>query len=200
MTFEQWSSTMRYHESSSLPSGWRPALWLALLVAASVAFTFGLACAMPFAAIGAAAAMTLNRKDALILTAAAWLANQIVGFAFLSYPMTADTFTWGVVLGIVAVVTTLAAVELTRRVARQGTVIAALVSFAGAFVVYEGGLFLVSATWLGGTEDFVPRIVAYILAINAGAFLGLMALHWVGAAIGLASKQPLRELAGAPHA
>ena len=191
---------MQHHESSSLPSGWRPALWLALLLAASVAFTLGLACAMPFAAIGAAAAMTLNRRDALILTAAAWLANQIVGFAFLSYPMTADTFTWGIVLGIVAVVTALAAVELTRRVVRQGTVIAALVSFAGAFVVYEGGLFLVSATWLGGTEDFAPTIVAYILAINAAAFLGLMVLHWVGVAIGFASKLPLGQVAGARHA
>ena len=191
---------MQHHESSSRPSGWRPALWLALLVAASVAFTFGLACAMPFAAIGGAAAMTLARRDALILTAAAWLANQVVGFAFLSYPMTGDTITWGIVLGVVAVLTTFAAVELTRRIARQGIVVAALVSFAGAFVVYEGGLFLVSATWLGGTEDFVPAIVAYILAINAGAFLGLMALHWVGAAIGLASKQPVRELVGAPHA
>ena len=186
---------MQHHESSSLPAGWRPALWLALLVAASVAFTLGLACAMPFAAIGAATAMTLNRRDALILTAAAWLANQIVGFAFLSYPMTADTFTWGIVLGIVAVVTALAAVELTRRVVRQGTVIAALVSFAGAFVVYEGGLFLVSATWLGGTEDFAPTIVAYILAINAAAFLGLMVLHWVGVAIGFASKLPLGQVA-----
>jgi hypothetical protein len=191
---------MQHRESPSLPSGWRPALWLALLVIATVAFTLGLACAMPFAAIGAAAAMTLARRDALILTAAAWLANQIVGFAFLSYPMTADSITWGIVLGVVAVLTTLAALELTRRVARQGSVIAALVSFAGAFVVYEGGLFLVSATWLGGTEDFAPAIVAYILAINAGAFLGLMILHGAGVAIGLASKQPLRQLAGAPHA
>jgi hypothetical protein len=191
---------MQHHESPSLPSGWRPALWLALLVAASVAFTLGLACAMPFAAIGAAAAMTLARRDALILTVAAWLANQVVGFAFLSYPWTAETITWGIVLGIVAVLTTLTAVESTRRVARQGTLIAALVGFAGAFVVYEGGLFLVSATWLGGMEDFAPAIVAYILAINAGAFLGLMILHRVGVAIGLASKEPLRQLAGAPHA
>ena len=39
-------------------SGWHRALWLALLVAASVAFTLGLACAVPFAGLGAAAAMT----------------------------------------------------------------------------------------------------------------------------------------------
>jgi hypothetical protein len=200
MIFEQWSSTMLHDESSPLPSGWRPVLWLALLVVASVALTFGLACAMPFAAIGGAAAMTLARRDALILAAASWLANQIVGFAFLSYPMTADTITWGIVLGIVAVLTTLAAIELTRRVARQGIVITALISFAGAFAVYEGSLFLVSVTWLGGTEDFVPAIVAYILAINAGAFLGLMVLHRVGVAIGFASKLPLGQLAGAWHA
>lgn len=191
---------MRHHESSSLPSGWRPALWLALLVTASVAFTLGLACAMPFAAIGAAAAMTLGRRDALVLTAAAWLVNQAIGFAFLSYPMTADTIAWGIVLGIVALLTTLAAVDLTRRVAGQGAVAAALASFAGAFVVYEGGLFLVAATWLGGTEDFVPAIVAYILAVNAGAFIGLIAVHRLGMAFGLATKPPLWRVGAARHA
>ena len=77
----------------------------------------------------------------------------------------------------------------------HGAVAVALASFAGAFVVYEGGLFLVSATLLGGTEDFVPAIVAYILALNAGAFVGLLALHRLGIAIGLAPKPPLRRLA-----
>lgn len=191
---------MQHHESSSLSSGWRTALWLALLVAASVAFTFGLACAMPFAAIGGAAAMTLARRDALILTAAVWFANQVVGFAFLSYPTTGDTITWGIVLGLVAVLTTLVAVELTRRVARQGIVTAALVGFAGAFVVYEGGLFLVSATWLGGTEDFVPAIVMRILEINAATFAGLLVLHWLGATVGLAAKPAIRVAASEHHA
>jgi hypothetical protein len=181
-------------------SGWRHATWLALLVAASVAFTLGLACAMPFAGLGAAAALTLRRRDALLLTDAAWLANQIVGFAFLSYPTTADTFVWGVVLGLVALLTTLAAQELVGRLAGRGAVVVALASFAGAFVVYEGALYLVAATWLGGTEDFAPALVTYILAINAGAFVGLLALHRLGLAMGLATQRSLRPLAAERHA
>ncbi len=102
---------------------------------------------------------------------------------------------WGVVLGLVALLTTLAAQDLVGRLSRNGVVAVALASFAGAFLVYEGALFLVSATLLGGTEDFVPAIVAYILALNAGAFVGLLALHRLGIAIGLAAKPPLRHLA-----
>ncbi len=169
-------------------SGWRPALWLAILVAASVAFTLGLACAMPFAGLGAAAALTLSRRDALILAGAAWLANQIVGFAFLSYPWTGDTIAWGIVLGIVALLATLAAQELIGRLAAHGLLAAASAGFAGAFVVYEGALFLVSALWLGGTEDYALAIVGYILAVNAGGFVLLLALDRVGLAAGLATK------------
>ncbi|HEY1505455.1 MAG TPA: hypothetical protein VGF92_14200 [Stellaceae bacterium] len=64
----------------------RHVAWLAVLVAASVAFTFGFACAVPFAAFGAATALTLNTRDALLLTVALWLVNQIVGFGLIGYP------------------------------------------------------------------------------------------------------------------
>jgi hypothetical protein len=192
-------TTMQPRDCSRI-SGWRPALWLALLVVAAVAFTLGLACAMPFAGLGAAAALTLSRRDALILTATAWLANQVIGFAFLSYPWTGHTVAWGVVLGFVAVLTTLAANGLVGRIAGRGIVSAALAGFAGAFVVYEGLLFLVSAAWLGGTEDFAPAIVAYILAVNAGAFFGLLALNRVGLTIGLARKVPLWHFAAVRRA
>ena len=181
-------------------AAWRRALWLALLVAASVAFSFGFACAVPFAAFGATAALTLARRDAVLLTVAVWLANQLVGFAVLSYPWTQRTFAWGAVLGVVAVLATFAARSIARHLEGRGVVIVTLAAFAGAFIVYEGGLFIVAATLLGGTADFVPAIVAYILEINAGAFLGLMALQWVGGAIGLSSKQPFQRLAGARHA
>jgi len=58
--------------------GWGHEVWLALLVAASAAFSFVFACATPFAAFGAAAALTLSRRDALRLTVAVWLANQVI--------------------------------------------------------------------------------------------------------------------------
>jgi len=176
----------------------RRALWLALLVLATIAFSLGFACAVPFAALGAAAAMTLERRDALLLTGAAWLANQLVGFGPLSYPWDADTLAWGIVLGGVALATTLAAQALVRALAGRHALIVALASFAGAFVVYEGALFLVSAAWLGGTEVFVLAIMARILAINAAAFVGLLALHRLGLVLGVTVKPALR-FAAAPR-
>ena len=56
-------------------------------MAASVAFSFGLACVMPFAALCAVGACTLPRRDAFAVAGMAWLANQVVGFGFLHYPV-----------------------------------------------------------------------------------------------------------------
>jgi hypothetical protein len=168
------------------PTAWRHALWLALLVAASVAFSLGFSCAVPFAAFGAVAALTLERRDALMLIGAIWLANQLVGFGFLDYPWTADTFVWGIVLGAVAILCTTAGIVAAGRLEARDTILAALAAFAGAFVVYEGSLFVVSATLLGGLEDFAPAIVVRILEINAAAFVGLLILNRLGKAAGFA--------------
>jgi len=60
----------------------------------------------------------------------------------------------------------------------------AVASFAAAFIACEGGLYLVSATIMGDTEDFTAAIAARILAINAGAFAGLLATSLLTAAAG----------------
>jgi len=167
--------------TSAFTTNGRRLVWAGLLVAASLAFTFGFACAVPFAAFGAVAAMTLPRRDALLLTVALWLVNQIVGFGFLHYPWDAMTLSWGLILGTVAVASTIAA----QAAVRQGGVIqTALASFAAAFVVYEGALYIISATVMGGTEDFTPAIVARILAINAAGFVALLAASALIAAAG----------------
>jgi hypothetical protein len=168
------------HLSSGFSTGWRHHLWLALLIAASLALTFGFACAVPFAAFGATAAMTLTRRDALLLTLALWLVNQIVGFGFLHYPWDGTTLAWGAILGIIAVLSTAAAQATIRR---QGIVVTAITSFIAALFAYEGGLYLVSATVMGGTEDFTAPIVLRILAINAAAFGGLLAAALMMSAI-----------------
>ena len=168
------------HLIAPFTAGWRHHVWLALMIAASLAFTFGFACAVPFAAFGAAAAMTLPRRDALLLTAALWLVNQIAGFTFLHYPWDAMTLAWGAILGVIAVLSTVAAQVATGRAGLVGT---AMASFAAAFAVYEGGLYLISATVMGGTEDFAASIVWRILAINAAAFVGLVAAALLVAAV-----------------
>jgi hypothetical protein len=167
---------------------WRHTLWLAFLVAASVAFTLGFACAVPFAAFGAAAAITMRPREALYLTVALWLANQIVGFTVLGYPRTTSTFVWGIVLGGVAVLATVSAQSVTRHLNERAFVIVALAAFTGAFIAYEGGLFVVSATLLGGTENFIPATVARILEINVAAFVGLLVLNRLASAAGLTVK------------
>lgn len=179
---------------------WRHALWLALLVAASVAFSFGFACAVPFAAFGAIAALTLDRRDALLLTGAVWLANQLVGFALLNYPWTASTFAWGLALGVVAILATVAARSIARQLEGRGTAVLTLGAFIGAFIVYEGGLFVVAATLLGGTEDFVPAIVLRILEINVAAFIGLLVLHRLAIAGGLVARPASSGLAAGRQA
>jgi len=173
---------------SLAPIGWRRPFWFALLVAASVAFSLGFACATPLAAFAAAAALTLPRRDALLLTAAAWLANQLVGFAFLAYPMSASTFAWGVAIGVAALLAAEAARWAAARGARGGTAVAFSGALLAAYAVYEAVLLVVAVAALGGVEDFTPAIVGRIFLINAGAYVGLLALNWLGAALGFAGK------------
>ena len=174
------------------PVGWRHVLWLTLLVASSVAFTISFACAVPFAAFGAVAALTMSRRDALLLAAAVWLANQLVGFTILDYPWTANSFAWGVALGVVAVLATLASQWSIRRLYGYNPVVVSLASFLAAFVMYEGGLLIVAATMLGGMEDFTLAIVTRILEINAAAFVGLLMLNQLAVAGGLAARPAAR--------
>ena len=174
-----------YRQAIAQPQGWRHLAWLGLLVAASVVSTLGIACAVPFAAFGALAALTLNRRDALLLTAVVWFANQLVGFTLLDYPWDAETFRWGVVLAGVALLSTVAAQLGVFRSGRNA-ITKAVIALVAAFIAYEGGLFLLSTVWLGGTEDFAPAIVVRIAEINAASFLALLLLHQVGMAIGFA--------------
>jgi hypothetical protein len=178
----------------------RQPLWIALLVVASIAFSFAFTCATPFAAFAAAAALTLPRREAWLPVGAVWLANQIVGFAFLHYPWTADTLAWGLVLGIVPIFATVACQAISCHLHGQAMPVVLVATFLGAFVLYQAGLFAVAATWLGGIEDFTPAIVARIFAINAGAFIGLLVLHRLGTAIGLTHGGDLRPLAAAHRA
>jgi hypothetical protein len=186
-TDTQRKNTMPYL-TSAFAVGWRHHLWLALLIAASVGFTLGFACAVPFAAFGAIAALSLPRRDALLLTLALWLVNQVIGFTMLHYPWDGTTLIWGAVLGAVALLCTAAAQVASRG---RGIIAGSLTGFLAAFVVYEGSLYIVSAAALGGTEDSTAAIVQRILEINAVAFIGLTILGWIAGRLGFASRVPM---------
>ena len=168
---------------------WRHWLWLAVLVGTSVAFTLGLACAVPLAAFAAAAALTLSRQDALVLIVAVWLANQLVGFVVLDYPWTASTLEWGVALGAVAILATLAGQWTVRHSTNVGRTLSHTGAFLVAFAVYEAALFAISLTLLGGTELYTAAIQGRIFAVNAVAFVGLLVLHRLAVSVGFAVKR-----------
>src|SRR6266849_5556558 len=129
-------------------TGWGHPLWLALLVAASAAFSFVFACATPFAAFGAA-----------------------------------------------AVLTTVAARGVARRLAGASDGVLALATLLAALMVYEGMLFAVAMAWLGGTENFTLPIVGRIFAVNVAVLIGLSALHRVGVAVGFVGPPSLQPSA-----
>jgi hypothetical protein len=167
--------------------------WLALLVIATSAFSFVFACAPPFAAFSVLAAMTLSRRDALRTTVALWLVNQVVGYAVLGYPRAVNSFSWGLVMGVVAIMATLVAGQIVSRLRTMGGLTRALVALGGTFAAYEAVLFTIAAAGLGGTESFALPIVGRILVVNVVALAGLYALYRVGAAVGMSSRASRRE-------
>jgi hypothetical protein len=171
---------------------WRHPLWLVLLVGASIVFSLGLACGVPLAAFAAAVALSLSRRDAVLVILLVWLANQLVGFTLLDYPWTASTVAWGAALGAVAVLATWAGQSMARCFQSTARGITVAATFLVAFAVYEAALFAISATLLGGAEIYTLAIQGRIFAINAAAFVGLLVLNQLAASIGLARKPLIR--------
>lgn len=175
-------------QSRPFPLGWRRPVWVASLVAASILFSLGFACAVPFAAFAAVAALTMTRRDALLLVGLVWFANQAVGFGVLHYPWTAETLAWGAGLLAVALLATLAAEIGVTRLGRLPRLGLAPIAFLSAFATYEGLLFLASVAVQGGDEAYDLSIVARIFAINAVAFGGLVLASKLGETAGLVSS------------
>ena len=85
--------------ASTSTATWRHGLLFGLLVLFSLLSSGVFGCAVPLAALATLAALHLDRRDAVMMIAAAWLANQLWGFLVLDYPRDAGTFAWGGVYG-----------------------------------------------------------------------------------------------------
>jgi hypothetical protein len=181
----------------SQTQAWRLPFWLGLLIVSSIAFTFAFACAMPYAALAAATALTLPRRDALFLIGGIWLANQLIGFLFLHYPFDTNTLLWGAALGIVAFASLFAARITAARLRHMNPLVCCTLAFLTAFIAYEASCFWFALV-LGGREDFTLAIQTRILAINVCALIGLFAVNHVGASLRLVPKYGTRSLASSP--
>jgi len=179
----------------SLPDTTRRGVWIALLTVSSVALSLVFACAAPFAAFVALAAVHMRRGDVLALAVATWLANQAVGYGLLHYPLTANSFEWGAAIGVAVVAAAEAAIAARRPFARS-MVTATVAAFTASFVVYELVLYSFSFV-LGDAGAFTLAIVGDILKVNVLALLGLGILFYLAVMIGLARHEA--TTAGARH-
>ena len=163
-------------------------LWVVLVVAASVVSSLALACATPFAALATLAAVTMGRRDGAGLIVAAWLADQVVGYAVLGYPRTADSYAWGVALGAASLLALGAArtVAAPLRGSRAAGVAAA---FPAAFAVFEAAIWGGTRLLGSGAGAMAPGIVLRILAINLVALIALIALYRVALLVGLVAER-----------
>jgi hypothetical protein len=170
--------------SLSQAQDWRRPFWLALLIVSSVAFTLRFECAAPFAAFAAATALTLSRKDAVLLMLGVWLANQFTGFIFMGYPLDANTIAWGAALGATALISMLAARAVATRLSNSSPVLSITLAFMVAFAAYEASGYAFSMV-LGGVENYTLAIQSIILLLNVGALIGLFALNYIGSTLQL---------------
>jgi hypothetical protein len=160
--------------------------WGGILTVLTVASTLAVACGTPFAALATLAALFLPRRDAFVLIAVNWLANQAIGFGLLHYPHNWDCYRGGIDLGVAALLSTTAALLAQRALRNAATTVRAIGSFAAAFVSYEGILFLISPA--GSRADFAAPVVLYILYVNAVALVALLLLQTAATAMGFISS------------
>jgi hypothetical protein len=151
-----------------------PLFCFALLTVACALASFAFACATPFAAFAVIAAATLPLPSALLVTAAAWLVNQGIGFGFLHYPVDLNTLLWGLVIGIAALAATAVSMAVLRLTQRIGTVVALGAALIAAYAAYELVLFAATPA-LGGAGDFTVTIVGRLGILSLLWLIGLVA-------------------------
>jgi hypothetical protein len=162
--------------------------WIALLTVATILGSFVFACATPFAALGAVAALNMRKRDAFALTGVNWLANQIVGYGFLHYPVDAYSLTWGAAIGGAAMIATAAAIGTVSITRTIPWALSAVATIAVTIGVYELSLLAVTAVSPAEADAFSLQTVLYVVQVDGIAFAGLLVLQGLGQMAGLAAK------------
>jgi hypothetical protein len=161
------------------------ALWIGLLTAASTMTTLALACATPFPALAALAAVHMQRRDGITLMIVTWLASQIVGFGVLGYPHDPKTLGWGAALAIAAIGSGVGAYSALRLLGDRLLVMRLGSAYVAAFVAFKALVFIASLG-LGGTATaLAPALLVEQFVRNAAILVGLLVLYHGLVAIGL---------------
>jgi hypothetical protein len=129
---------------------------------------------MPFVALAVMSAATMTRARAAMTLAAAWAANEAIGFALLHFPPNASSFGWGSA-ALVAALGAMLAASLAVARGRLSLARLAAASVLG-FAAYEGLMFAWGLVG-GGLSTFTPAIAAQIAMNEAVWLMALAAVH-----------------------
>jgi len=152
---------------------------ITLISALSIFGSLAFACAAPLTAIAAFAGLAMRRKLGLTIVGAAWLSNQIVGFGFLNYPQTVDTFAWGAAIGVSAFVAFFAAHGVMERLRSASPILTTPLVFLVAFCVYQFVLFVMGYPLEGSDATLAGDVIRRVFEVNLVSFGALLLLQWV---------------------
>lgn len=172
------------HTASSETGDYRNLIWIGLVTVASVFLTGVYACAAPFAALAAFAALDVQRRDGLMLIGSVWLANQLLGFLFLGYPHDLQAYAWGIVMLAATVAAFMGARQVLAVFAGTSKALAVVLALVMAFATYEILLYAATFPLGGSTAAFATDIVQQLAIVNAISFAVLLVAHRILVAIG----------------
>lgn len=130
----------------------------------------------PLVAFGAIAGSTLTPRCALSAVTAIWLVNQLYGYGLRQYPQTAESITWGLVMGLGTLLVVLLA-SIKPKFSREkigGHFLWLGISFVSGFILFEG-LLLLTGILPGISHNLTPAILARLL-IKEGIWVVPLAL------------------------
>jgi hypothetical protein len=151
-----------------------------LVTALTTAGSLVFACAAPLAAVAAIAACAMGGRG-LPMVIAAWATNQIVGYGWLHYPLTADSVAWGLAIGAASVLAYFAATA-AAPMAKGSRLLEAGAAFAAAVVSYEVALVATALVLPSSAEANSWMAITQIVLTNAVAFAGLLAVRRLASA------------------
>lgn len=170
-------------------------LWITLIAASGIGLSLLFACVTPFAALATLAALYLRADERWAVIGFVWLANQILGFGILGYPMTWDCAAWGAAIGFSTGLAVLVAWALSTA---RPAPLAVSLPFVGAFAAFEAGLYAAGRLLPVGSDAFGLPVIRHVFWVNAAALCGLMALYQLLSLVGgFAAAKPSQPFAGA---
>jgi len=150
-------------------------LWSAGLVVIVMAGCLAAGCLEPLVAVAVVAAGSLPLGRAVLLTLAAWLAGQAIGFGLHDYPRDPRTIAWGFGLGAAALAALAGAVPVLAATAGKPAWLRAGLAFVAAFVANQLVILGVEQLITGACE-VRPGVISLVGGVNAAWLAGLLAL------------------------